>query len=367
MQVVMMKSALAAAADGSELKRTYAIGDSFFALHLKLTPASLEKIRAHPYVALVEENQAAHANQVCNQQNDVIWNLGRIDTHDIDLVDDNYKYSHAGQDVNVYIIDTGVLTTHVEFGGRAEWGTSFADDGVDDKDCNGHGTHVAGTVAGELYGVAKNATIIAVKVLGCTGSSTYEGVIAGIDWTVTDAKKRGRPSVANMSLGGGKSTIVNAAVATAVDAGVTFVVAAGNENTDACTVSPASERKAITVAASTIAATEAGSPKDRRASFSNFGKCVDIFAPGELIKSAWIDVPGLPPNMVYNTISGTSMASPHVAGVAALVLSQYPKFAPADVEAALYDVATDGVIDLACSSFSSVCPYTPNRLLYTNC
>jgi serine protease len=366
MQVSSLRTALAAAADGSELKHSYAIGDSFHALHLKLSPQMLDKIRAHPYVALVEENQVVQLDQACHQQNNVIWNLGRIDTHDIDLVDDDYKYSFTGEGVDVYIIDTGILTTHIEFDGRASFGANFVGDKID-ADCNGHGTHVAGTVGGELYGVAKNATLIAVKVLGCSGGGTWDGVISGIDWTANQAKRRGRPSVANMSLGGGKTVTLNAAVASAVKSGVTFAVAAGNENTDACTRSPASEPLAITVAATTIASGASGAQVDKRASFSNYGTCVDIAAPGQLIKAAWIDQSGYPPNTVYNTISGTSMASPHVAGVAALVLSQFPDYTPAQVEAALDAVVTEGVIDLGCTSTNSVCRATPNKLLYTNC
>jgi serine protease len=224
-------------------------------------------------------------------------------------------------------------------------------------------------------------------------------MIEGISWTANQAQKRGRPSVANMSVGGSKSAIANSAIAgtnpplcyrsfslvltkpldavvcgtcaAAVDAGVTFVVSAGNENSDACRRSPASEPLAITVAATTIVSSSSGASQDRRTSFSNFGKCVDIAAPGELIKAAWIDQDGFAPNTLFNTISGTSMASPHVAGVAAIVLSKYPKYTPAEVETALYKVATEGVIDLACSGlWESVrveCLGTPNKLLYTNC
>lgn len=369
-QVAALQAALEAAADGSKLNRTFTLGDKFRVLHVNLSPKSLTAVRAHPSVVLVEENQAVHIDQACASQNDAIWNLARIDEHDIDLVDDDYKYSHAGEGVDVYIIDSGILTTHVEFGHRAQWGANFVDDGID-TDCYGHGTHVAGTVAGELYGVAKNTTVIAVKVLGCLGIGSWAGMIEGISWTANQAQKRGRPSVANMSVGGSKSAIANSAIAAAVDAGVTFVVSAGNENSDACRRSPASEPLAITVAATTIVSSSSGASQDRRTSFSNFGKCVDIAAPGELIKAAWIDQDGFAPNTLFNTISGTSMASPHVAGVAALVLSKYPKYTPAEVETALYKVATEGVIDLACSGlWESVrveCLGTPNKLLYTSC
>jgi serine protease len=205
-------------------------------------------------------------------------------------------------------------------------------------------------------------------VLGCSGSGTWQGVISGIEWTATEARKRGRPSVANMSLGGAKSVAVNAAVAAAVAEGVTFALAAGNEQTDACSRSPASEPSAITVAATTIGSGPNGNSVDVRATFSNFGTCVDIAAPGQLIKAAWIDTSGYPPNTAVNTISGTSMASPHVAGVAALVLSKNPNFTPAEVEAALFADSTNGVINLACPSFGrAACEATPNRLLYTNC
>jgi len=362
-QVATLKKSLSSVG-GSQVLNVHSIGSSFRAVYARLTPEALNDVRSMPFVSFVEEHQLVHLDQSCTVQQDVIWNLARIDTHDIDLIDDDYSYGHNGQGVDVYIIDTGVLTTHVEFKGKAEWGYNSAD--TIDRDCNGHGTHVAGTVAGELYGVAKGAHIIAVKVLGCSGSGTYEGVIDGIEWTAQEAAKRGRPSVANMSLGGGKSVAVNAAVAAAVQAGVTFAVAAGNENTDACTRSPASELSAITVAATTIGTGPGGSSVDVRATFSNFGTCVDIAAPGQLVKAAWIDTAGYPPNTAVNTISGTSMASPHVAGVAAIVLSRHPTFTPAQVEAALFADATNGIINLACSG-RAACEATPNRLLYTNC
>jgi len=249
------------------------------------------------------------------------------------------------------------LTTHTEFGGRAVFGANFAGDGKN-QDCNGHGTHVAGTVGGTTYGVAKKVTIIGVKVLGCTGSGTNAGVISGIQWAATN--KKGKPSVANMSLGGGYSKATNDAVAAAVKAGIAFAVAAGNENQDACNVSPASEPTAITVGSTDVSDKGKDSQSDIRSSFSNWGKCVKIFAPGSLITSAWYTS-----NTAINTISGTSMASPHVAGAAAVYLGANPNATPAQVSAGLVAASTDGVINLLCSA--TACKNSPNKLLYSSC
>jgi len=225
-------------------------------------------------------------------------------------------------------------------------------------DCNGHGTHVAGTVGGALYGVAKKVSIIAVKVLGCTGSGTNSGVISGVQYTATNRK--GKPTVANMSLGGGYSQALNDAVKAAVNAGVVFAVAAGNENQDACNVSPASEASAITVGATDVEDKGSETQIDIRASYSNFGKCVKVLAPGSLIKSAWYTS-----NTATNTISGTSMASPHVAGVSALILGENPTATPAQVLSTLVSQSTGDEIDLACTS--TACRATPNKLLYSAC
>jgi len=201
--------------------------------------------------------------------------------------------------------------------------------------------------------------------LGCGGGGTIASVVGGIEWTASEASSRGKPSLANMSLGGGKSAILDGAVAAAVRAGITFAVAAGNSNGDACFFSPAAEPLAITVAATTIVQEPNGEEKDLRSTFSNYGQCVDIAAPGELIKAAWIDRAGSPPNNSYNTISGTSMASPHAAGAISIMLSANPKLSPADVEKHLLGASTNGVIDLNCRN--TACEATPNKLLYTNC
>jgi len=224
-------------------------------------------------------------------------------------------------------------------------------------DCNGHGTHVAGTVGGTTYGVAKKVTLVGVKVLGCTGSGTNAGVISGIDYAANNRK--GRPGVANMSLGGGKSQATNNAVAAAVRSGLTMVVAAGNENQDACNVSPASEPLAVTVGSTEVSDDDA-IQEDARSSFSNFGTCVKIMAPGSLIKSAWYTS-----NSATNTISGTSMASPHVCGAAALVLSENPTATPAQVLASLSDASTVGEINMVCST--TACRNTPNKMLFSAC
>jgi len=326
----------------------FQIGSDYKSLHVRMTPEMLRMESVDPMVLLVEPNRRITATQSCNIQRNVIWNLDRVDERTLDLVNADYTYDANGEGVNAYIVDTGILLTHVEFEGRAVWGTNTID--TRNVDCNGHGTHVASTVGGRLYGVAKKVTLIAVKVLDCSGSGTTAGVINGVNWVASQHKSAGKRSVANMSLGGGLSTTLNNAVDAAVDAGVSFVVAAGNDNRDACSYSPASAPKAIGVAATTSV--------DKRASFSNFGTCVAILAPGQTILGAWIGS-----DTATNTISGTSMASPHTCGVAALTLSRNPNLTPAQVKTLLSGDSTPNVIDLACTT--SQCLATPNKFLYS--
>jgi len=343
----------------AQLKNVYEIGSTFKALHLNADYELLLKIRTSHDVAYVEENQIVRTlDQACDVESNAIWGLDRIQKELISEMDGEYRFdTDGGASIDAYIIDTGILTTHVEFaGGRAIWGANFADS--TNSDCNGHGTHVAGTVAGETVGVAKKATVIGVKVLNCAGSGSYAGVISGIEFAAENAKKRNKPSVANMSLGGGYSAALNAAVQASVDEGVTFVVAAGNENQDACNVSPASAEAAITVGATYYTANFAS---DIRSTFSNFGSCTTIFAPGQAIRSAWIGS-----NTAYNTISGTSMASPHVCGVAALALEANPGSTPEQIKEILTASATDDVIDLRCTcTFCECATGTPNKLAFT--
>ncbi|KJK43212.1 peptidase S8/S53 subtilisin kexin sedolisin, partial [Lentzea aerocolonigenes] len=252
-----------------------------------------------------------------------------------------YQYDTTASNVHAYIIDTGVRTTHTTFGGRAVWGTNTSGDG-NNSDCNGHGTHVAGNIAGSQYGLAKAAQVVAVKVLNCQGSGTTAGVVGGIDWVTANAIK---PAVANMSLGGGADATLDAAVQRSIAAGVTYAIASGNSNTNACSTSPARVPEAITVNASTI--------NDARASFSNYGTCTDIFAPGENITSSWNTN-----DTATNTISGTSMATPHVAGAAALWLATHPNDNPAAVWAGLSAASTPNKITNPGTG-------SPNKLLYT--
>ncbi|MEU4066764.1 S8 family serine peptidase, partial [Streptomyces wedmorensis] len=272
------------------------------------------------------------------QLNPPSWGLDRIDQAALPL-DSSYKYPTLASNVHAYVIDTGIRTTHTDFGGRASWGINTTGDGVD-EDCQGHGTHVAGTVGGSQYGVAKGVKLVAVKVLNCSGSGTTAGVIAGIDWVTANAVK---PAVANMSLGGTMSAAMNDAVARSTAAGITHAVAAGNENSDACGVSPASAPSAITVGATTSS--------DARASYSNWGSCLDIFAPGSVITSAWNNS-----DTATNTINGTSMASPHVAGNAALIVGQNPTWTPQQVRDAMINEAATGVV-------TSPQTGSPNKLL----
>ncbi len=275
-------------------------------------------------VAYIEQDREVHLDA---SQSDPTWGLDRIDQQNLPL-DKKYDYDDSGAAVNAYVVDTGVLASHTQFGGRAVSGIDIVDKDADSTDCHGHGTHVAGTIGSALYGVAKNVKIFGVRVLSCSGSGTNSGVIAGIEWVAANHIK---PAVANMSLGGSSSQAVDDAIAAATAAGVTFVVAAGNSNANACDSSPARAPSAITVGAT--------DREDARASFSNYGSCVDVFAPGTDILSL-----GITNNSATDTMSGTSMASPHVAGVAALYLSKHPSALPAEVVAAVIAGSVSGKV-----------------------
>jgi hypothetical protein len=309
---------------GGALRRTYTRALRGFSAQMSAEAAAA--VAAEPRVAYVEPNQVARA---ITEQADATWGLDRVDQRDLPL-STTYVYNVTGAGVTAYIIDTGIRITHQEFGGRASIGTDEVWDGFNGDDCHGHGTHVAGTVGGATYGVAKAVALIAVRVLDCDGSGTYEGVIAGVDW-VTAHHQDGQPAVANMSLAGGFSQALNEAVANSVADGITYAVAAANDYWDACQYSPASEPSAITVGATDATDTEAD--------FSNRGSCVDIWAPGVAITSAWNWS-----DDATETISGTSMAAPHVAGAAALYLETNIAATAADVDAALTQNATTGKI-----------------------
>lgn len=305
---------------------------------VQATDKALAELLMDKRVAYVEEDGYVYASAT---QSGATWGLDRIDQRDLPL-NSSYTYDTTASNVNAYIIDTGVLGTHSQFTGRMIGGYTAISDGNGTNDCNGHGTHVAGTVAGSTYGVAKAARVSPVRVLGCDGSGTNSGVIAGMDWVTANHVK---PAVANMSLGGGASTATDDAVNRMHNAGVTVVVAAGNENTNACNSSPARAANAITVGSTTNT--------DARSSFSNYGTCLDIFAPGSSITSAWYTG-----TSATNTISGTSMASPHVAGAAALYLAANPSATPAAVANALISNSTANKVTSAGTG-------SPNRLLYT--
>jgi subtilisin family serine protease len=319
---------------GGEVERTYQHALNGFAA--KMSKEQALALSDDPRVAYVEEDSVM---TISTTQSGATRGLDRIDQRDLPL-NGTYIYTPTGAGVRAYVIDTGIRTTHTQFGGRAA--ASFDAFGGNGQDCNGHGTHVAGTIGGSTYGVAKGALLRAVRVLDCNGSGSTSGVIAGVDWVRANHVK---PAVANMSLGGGASSTLDAAVNNLSAAGVTIVVAAGNSNTDACTQSPSRAANAVTVGSTTTS--------DARSSFSNFGTCVDIFAPGSSITSAWSTS-----DTATNTISGTSMASPHVCGAAALYLQTFPGSSPATIRNALVNGATLNHITGAGSG-------SPNRLLYT--
>jgi len=304
----------------------------------RLPARAAAALAGDPRVLYVEQDAEVWASAT---QAGATWGLDRVDQASLPL-GGTYTYDFDGNGVNAYIIDTGIRTTHQDFGGRAFGAFTSIADGRGSEDCNGHGTHVAGTVGGATWGVAKSVTLWAVRVLNCLGSGTTAGVIAGVDWVTAN---HAAPAVANMSLGGGASAALDEAVRRSIAAGVTYAVAAGNNNRKACNYSPARVGEALTVGATTAG--------DARSSFSNHGACLDLFAPGSAISSAW-----LTSDSATNTISGTSMASPHVAGAAALYLHQNPAAAPDEVATAILAAATPGKVANAGTS-------SPNRLLFT--
>jgi aqualysin 1 len=335
-------------AKGSK-KLHHVFNGSFKGFSAELNDSEVKNIRNHPNVEMVEQDRTISIQElpVARSQSQATWGIDRIDqvTRPLDTV---YHYNYTGVGVNAFIIDTGIRTDHVEFVGRIKPGYNVAPDAAgvvnasNVSDCNGHGTHVSGTVGGTVLGVAKGVSIVPVRVLDCAGSGFTSGVIDGVNWVANSPL---RPAVANLSLGGSLSPALNSAIANAVSKGVTVVVAAGNSNTDACTSSPASEPTAITVGAT--------DSTDVRASYSNYGSCLDVFAPGSGITSAWYTA-----SNAAAVLSGTSMASPHVTGTVALALAANPAATPTDIAALLKAKSSANQVTSAGTG-------SPNLLVYS--
>ncbi len=305
----------------------------------QLQAHQLAELQSDPMIAYIEKEQMYHTSSI---QENAPWGLDRINQTQLPL-DGLYEHTSSGEGVHAYVIDTGINLLHQEFAGRALTGVDIVTSGGDAMDCNGHGTHVAGTIGGTTYGVAKKVSLHAVRVLSCSGSGSTSDVIAGIEWVTANHIK---PAVANMSLGGGASKAIDDAIAASIREGVTYVVAAGNSNTSACTSSPARLPEAITVGSLTAT--------DSRSSFSNYGSCLDIFAPGSDILSSWYNS-----STASKTISGTSMAAPHVAGVVARVLEKEKNLMPSEVAAKISAGATADLVSDAKTG-------SPNLILNTH-
>lgn len=324
---------------GAKVLQSYDTVLKGFAIYLPDTAATafVEAMKKNPKVLSVENDIVMKIDATTQSNPD--WGLDRIDQKALPL-NSAYSYLQTGSGTTAYIVDTGILSSHQQFSGRVLSGYTAISDGNGTTDCNGHGTHVAGTVGGSTYGVAKNVNLVPIRILGCDGSGASSNVIAGLDWILKNGKK---PAVVNMSLGGDASTSLDSAVENLFDNGYVMVVAAGNSNTDACSASPSRVSKALTVAAT--------DNTDTRASYSNYGSCVDIFAPGSQINSSWIGS-----NTATKVLNGTSMATPHVAGVVAEMLQSTPTATPQTISTNLVNQASSNVVKNPSGS--------PNRLLY---